>query len=342
MRCGNCGKNARKLVNNLCWTCNQQGSMAAAIMTSDVNKGGKGRGRPPSRKENGLSSRNEVISSSDNDSDSDSNNSTSYCGKCVMPVTGEDNALWCESCKKWFHCGCLKINVSNYKKIQDIKDLVRWFCYDCDGKIMLAVKKINELEDKITAIEERLEEDIEKKVEEILDEKFEREKRKNNLIIFGLQEAREDVSDPKDRIGFDVNNVENLHVGVDNNLKIEGSDIEKVVRLGKRNSGPDQRPRPLSIKFKSVDKKYEILGAARNLKDAQGEHEWKKRLFIVPDYTMKQRNMQKEAYEEFKRRKAQGEQDIMIKNFKVVKIRNFRQPLPGSLTSQGNGTQNRY
>lgn len=324
-------------------TCNRQGSVATAIMTSDVNNGRKDRGRPPSRNGNGTSSRNEGIGNPDSDSDSDSSSSsTSYCGKCVMPVTREDNALSCESCKKWFHCGCLKIHVNKYKKIQEVKDLVRWFCHDCDGKVMSAIRKIKELEDKITAIEERIEEDIEKKVEEVLDERFEREKRKNNLIIFGLQEAGDDVTDPQDRIRFDKNNVENLHAGVDDNLKIEGSDIEKVVRLGKRNTGPVHRPRPLSVKIKSVEKKYEILGAARNLKDAQGEHEWKKRLFIVPDYTMKQRNMQKEAYEEFKGRKAQGEHDIMIKNFKVVKIRNFRQPLPGSLSSQENVYQNRH
>lgn len=66
-------------------------------------------------------------------------------------------------------------------------------------------------------------------------------------------------------------------------------------------------------KLQDSGKKYDILGAAKTLRNASGDFEWKRRLYIAPDYTVKQRIIQQEAYEEFKRREEQGEQDIIIK-----------------------------
>ena len=144
------------------------------------------------------------------------------------------------------------------------------------------------------------------------------------MIIFGIPEADETVISSEERINFDVHKITNLHDGVSDDLKINQDEIEKVIRLGKRQQGiSGQRPRPICLKFKAHDRKYEMLNAAKQLKGASENVHWKKQVYIVPDYTVKQRLMQKEVVEEFKRRKEEGER--MIKNFKIVKVRNFQQ-----------------
>lgn len=72
-------------------------------------------------------------------------------------------------------------------------------------------------------------------------------------------------------------------------------------------------------------KKYKILGAAKKLREARDEHEWKNTLFIAPDLTVKQQIKQKELWEELKQRRAAGENDIRIRNFRIEKVSPFRQ-----------------
>lgn len=117
--------------------------------------------------------------------------------------------------------------------------MVRWFFNACDGKVISVISKIKELLDKITSLEDKIELEIENKIEDMLNEKFEREKRKSNVVIFGIQEAGEDINDPQGKINYDLQKVKDLH-GVSENLKTTHPEIEKVVRLGKKKSmGPD-------------------------------------------------------------------------------------------------------
>ena len=71
--------------------------------------------------------------------------------------------------------------------------------------------------------------------------------------------------------------------------------------------------------------KHQILSLAKVLRTAEGDVAWKKRVYINPDYTIKQRELHMNLREELKNRREEGENDIVIKNFKIVKISSFRQ-----------------
>lgn len=63
-----------------------------------------------------------------------------------------------------------------------------------------------------------------------MNEKMEREKRKNNVVILGINEADDSEANPQERIRFHKNNILQFHVGVNDALKSNVDEIEKVIR----------------------------------------------------------------------------------------------------------------
>lgn len=65
----------------------------------------------------------------------------------------------CDLCDSWFHVTCLKISDDQYKKINQLKDLVHWFCEN-DKLKLLAWKqheiKKTDIEQKIYRIEKEV------------------------------------------------------------------------------------------------------------------------------------------------------------------------------------------
>ena len=82
-------------------------------------------------------------------------------------------------------------------------------------------------------------------------------------------------------------------------LKVDDCKIIKTIRLGKTN--PDksvQRSRPLLIKMRHVDEKYDVLNNAKKLKSAENPEI--KSLWITKDLTRQEREIQKKNYLEKK------------------------------------------
>lgn len=93
-------------------------------------------------------------------------------------------------------------------------------------------------------------ETLEKKIENI-----EREKRKNNILVFRLEENEKSVMD---LFVMAKRNFKN-----DLNIEIEINDISKIHRIGKKD---DTKVRPILISFVNNWKKNEILKNKRHLK----------------------------------------------------------------------------
>lgn len=54
------------------------------------------------------------------------------CNVCNLQVLEKDQALQCDGwCKKWHHSKCIDIESKKYKKIQELSDIVKWFCHSC-------------------------------------------------------------------------------------------------------------------------------------------------------------------------------------------------------------------
>lgn len=82
-----------------------------------------------SKKEKAVASRYKSMEPSENKSAG-----AEVCGDCNKAVRSNQNGLLCELCEEWFHIGCQKIPLAEYKiyKHEDCKAI--WFCNKCNNK----------------------------------------------------------------------------------------------------------------------------------------------------------------------------------------------------------------
>jgi hypothetical protein len=162
-------------------------------------------------------------------------------------------------------------------------------------------------------LEEKIEEVVDRKLAELWEEQVEVEKRKCNLVIWNLKESAKTEIEEKKR--DDLAAVKLLLSKV---VEIEEGEVVEPVRLGK-GTQVGTRPRMLRVTVKSEDKKKEILRKAPELN--ANIRDQAKRVYINPDYTQKQREQQKKLRDEKKRRTDAGEQNLAIRNGKIVQLK---------------------
>jgi hypothetical protein len=162
------------------------------------------------------------------------------------------------------------------------------------------------------ALEQKIEEVVDKKLAEVMEEQKEVEKRKLNLIIWNMKESTKvEVAEKKED---DLLAAKSL---LEKLVPLEDDDVVDPVRLGKVSVG--KRPRMLRVTLKREEKKREILRKAPELN--RNVPEERKRIYINPDHTQKQREQHKALREEKKRRTQAGEENLAIRNGKVVTIK---------------------
>ena len=141
---------------------------------------------------------------------------------------------------------------------------------------------------------------LDKHVKIELAEAMEREKRRSNLVIVGLQEGSE--NEERDR----VKEILKQCVGEEVDFKIVG-------RIGKLVSGKSRLTR-FSVVEDQMRKS--ILKGARNLK----EKEEYRNVFIMPDLTKKQQENGKKLRDKLKEIRASGVSDAKIAHNEIVKM----------------------
>ena len=149
------------------------------------------------------------------------------------------------------------------------------------------------------------------KIAETMEEEKDRAYRKNNVIVYGIQESEE--KEAEKRIHHDTQIMEKIA----ETLEIDGTKLKKLTRLGKRETiegkGDDEiRPRPLKVVLDDEQSKNELLKRARYLKTTKFRN-----VYIVPDMTTKEREQRRMLVKERDARKAQG-QDMVIYRGKLV------------------------
>ena len=96
-------------------------------------------------------------------------------------------------------------------------------------------------------------------------------------------------------------------------VTLEEGEVVEPIRLGKVGGN---RPRLLKVTVKNHDKKKEIVRKAPELNRNVADKD--KRVYINHDYTQKQREKYKALREEKWRRTREGEQNLVIRNGKIV------------------------
>lgn len=140
-------------------------------------------------------------------------------------------------------------------------------------------------ESKIKDLNDRLDTDIEGYLDEVDDKMrvLEDRCRRNNLRIDGV---KENASETWDDVEEKVQRV------LQDKLQVEGVQIERAHRTGKRNEG---RPRTIVMKLLSYKDKERILKVARNLKGTS--------IYMNEDFSPATMKIRKDLFKEIKRRR---------------------------------------
>jgi len=148
-------------------------------------------------------------------------------------------------------------------------------------KKTLAESVFHQVDTKIETVHDKI---IEAKLAESMEEVRDRDARKTNVVVFGLEES--DSIETDIRIEHDKNKIDNLLTSIKGDLLIPK--VKKMIRLGKpamkEERAHGKKPRPLKVLLTDETSKNEFLEKARNLRRIPNNI-----VFIAPDLSQKER-----------------------------------------------------
>ena len=280
------------------------------------------------------------------------------CPSCEKKVGDDECSMFCNLCELWFHIDCVQFPKAVYDILSKHKDLesIKWFCPTCKPKSEEALEKYCSLERKTETLSEdmitvknevetlktTISNIVKKEIFDGLGERQEIERRKMNLVVYGLPEPDIDQSiawDTDKKVQHDTDTVRNIFV---NELGAALSPREGIVdsrRLGKKT---DDRPRPLKLVFNNMEAKRFVLVNAKNLRNSTDPIG--KKLFVNPDLTPSQRKIQHELREEMWKQRENGKNAIISKgkiieaSVEVNKVRKVKPTTSKSTVTTQNRT----
>lgn len=137
---------------------------------------------------------------------------------------------------------------------------------------------------------------------ETLEEKvisLERENKKNNLILFGLEEKEKDQNELFENVKEKIKN--DLHI------TIENAEINKMHRIGKKATSASGKTRPILMSFVNQWKKTEIVKNKKEFRD----------VYVAEDYPKAILNKRKELQAQLEEERKKGNK-VYIKYDKIV------------------------
>lgn len=239
------------------------------------------------------------------------------CSQSAMPVlvcsccnssTDEHKTAKCGICKKLFKYSCVDLTISEVRALHGKKGLT-WNCSNCSrigGEIRELQAALIDLKNEIVELKKANGQGIcsgvdDNTFEEILQELNDREKRKRNVIIFGVSEQRN--PNVQTRAAQDKQTVteilETLSVS-------EVGDI-KALRLGKVSQ--NESPRPLKVVVKDESMVHEIIRKAKELRNS----DIYKDVRISFDRTPRQIRLHRSVQAQLNERRLAGEDNLKIK-----------------------------
>ena len=255
-----------------------------------------------------------------------------------------DLSVSCEVCGQWFHAGCVKMSQSTYKAISN-KPQIGWFCCKCVerkgtrkspskqsedqqshmmqmmmNRMAETIDRFDRLEEKVVTkqnlmdFEKKVEDMVDAKIEDSLQERLEKEKRRLNLVFVNVKES---VGEKEEKAKKDIECVREMMTKMLPESDLKEIKVRNPVRLGMANAGT--KPRLLRIEVDSEESKWKIIKNASRLNTGK---DWSDptRQYINLDYTAKEREMNKVLRAQLKEKKENGEKDWRIRNGKLVKV----------------------
>lgn len=168
--------------------------------------------------------------------------------------------------------------------------------------------EIKEIKTKVTGISSSIQNKA-----EIESEKRNIISRQLNVCVFNVPEPTS--NDPETQFKEDIVNIKEI---LKEKADLRAGDFIALRRIGKV---VDNKRRPIILKLESQEKRTELL-SLRNLQISKNGEISK--VSIVPDLTYKQQQARKKLWAELKDRNEKGEQNLVIRNNKVVPFNPFK------------------
>ena len=153
-------------------------------------------------------------------------------------------------------------------------------------------------------------------VEQEMEDWKEMERRKSNIMIYGIEESEAATNSTDEQKVRDY---------LDKQIEVPDVRIVKMYRVGRKKSlATDQaadrtntRPRLIKVILASNSERNKVMKSYREKKNNQVELDYG----ISGDYTKSETEKYQKLKEEIKRREATGEKDLVIRRSKIVKKR---------------------
>ena len=253
--------------------------------------------------------------------------------KICETVIDDGKSIRCDKCVCWVHQDCSNLTKTDFAFLDKASSpsCIKWFCPKCESEdtnnvdqnadkfdrlanLLVSVTMQNteilsqmRNDRKMTEQKERtFEKSIKLNVSEVLDDRRQKDDRKNCAIMFNIPENTDNDEGKK----ADIANVKNVIEFVCPDIKTDNLSTKTVTRLGTRtvastdNLSP--RPRPIKITFNEPKSRDSLLKNARKLKDSAFRN-----VGISADKTKKEREEELQTRKDFTVRKLQGE-DIVL------------------------------
>lgn len=248
----------------------------------------------------------------------------SICINCNLALQGKGN-LQCDCCQGSLHLGCTGLSESDFKLTRAKSRSLKLVCNACSNNItqfknLKAIidsvqsdlyNSIAKLRDELTAQIQAVKQNdkqqplnsAESIFEEVCEEVHERDLRRKNLIIFGLNEQKDTSSETRiSRDNEAVNGI--LSVVSPNN----NATFTECTRLGRYNES-NLRPRPVKVIFHH---EIDVIKCIRNVKKLKSSEHFQN-ISISFDRTPRQLNLYKQLKHEMDERARNGETNLKIK-----------------------------
>ena len=147
----------------------------------------------------------------------------------------------------------------------------------------------------------------------IADELAERDRKKNNVIVYNFPE------------GSDLENEKQCFVALCKDFAELDVSVQKYFRIGRKEGN---KTRHALVSFDTESAKLAVLAKAPKLRFDKKFN----KVYISPDMTRFERTKHRKLVVELKRRREQGERNLIIKNWSIVQ-RQPRRPYPTSASA---------
>ena len=272
----------------------------------------------------------------------DENTMPWYCQGCDESIDLEDfDSIECAICKEWCHKRCSNLDREEFRVAQKGNSLLLYQCMKCrkskkspdeepsrmevkidkmfemfsvfTKKMMKMEENSEELHQRVDRVEAKIESEVDKKVREIFEDEKEKERRRPNAILVNVPES----SNP-DIEQREVDDKEAVLKVLEEVMdeKVAPSEIENPIRLGERKIGKDSKPRVMKITIANELFRKKLFGKTKNFNAREGDP--KKKIYVNPDRTPKEREAYNKLKAELKERQ-KVDPDLCIFRMQIVK-----------------------